>query len=262
MPDLDHTDYLLMLGANPYASNGSLCTAPDFPGRLEALRARGGRLVVVDPRRSRTARAADEWVAIRPGTDAHLLMGLLHVLFADGLVDVGDHVSPWLDGLDRLAALARPFAPEAVAPVCGIEPGTIRRLAHELAESPTAAVYGRIGTCTQAYGTTASWLVDAVNIVTGNLDRRGGVMFALPAAGGPTTRGTPGTGSGFGVRPGKHPGPRVARRCSANTRWSRWRRRSTPLVQAASRRCSRWPGTRSCPPRTRPGWTRRSQPST
>ena len=203
VPDIDHTDYLLMLGANPYASNGSLCTAPDFPGRLEALRARGGRLVVVDPRRSRTARAADEWVAIRPGTDAHLLMGLLHVLFADGLADVGDHVSPWLDGLDRLAELAQPFAPEAVAPVCGIEPGAIRRLSHELAEAPTAAVYGRIGTCTQAYGTTASWLVDAVNIVSGNLDRRGGAMFALPAAGGPTTRGTPGTGSGFAMGRGK-----------------------------------------------------------
>ena len=104
VPDLDHTDHVLMLGANPYASNGSLCTAPDFPGRLEAMRARGGRLVVVDPRRSRTAQAADEWVPILPGTDAHLLMGMVHVLFAEGLADPGPHVAPWVEGIDELAA--------------------------------------------------------------------------------------------------------------------------------------------------------------
>lgn len=197
VPDLDRTDYLLMLGANPYASNGSMCTAPDFPGRLEALRARGGRLVVVDPRRSRTVEAADEWVAIRPGTDALLLMAIVHVLFADDRADPGDHVAPWLNGLDELRLAAAPFTPEAVGPVCGVSASTIRRIAHELADAPTAAVYGRIGTTTTAFGTTASWLVDAVNILTGNLDRPGGAMFSLPAAGGPTTRGEPGTGAGF-----------------------------------------------------------------
>ena len=199
VPDLDRTDYLLMLGANPYASNGSLCTAPDFPGRLEALRARGGRLVVVDPRRSRTAEEADEWVAIRPGNDAQLLMAIVHTLFAEGLADPGAHVDALLNGVDELRHLAEPFSPEAVAASVGVDSTSIRRIARELAAAPTAAVYGRIGTCTQEFGTLASWLVDAVNILTGNLDRPGGAMFALPAAGGPTTRGTPGSGPGFRI---------------------------------------------------------------
>lgn len=197
VPDLDRTDYLLMLGANPYASNGSLCTAPDFPGRLEALRARGGRLVVVDPRRSRTAEEADEWVPIRPGADAHLLLGMVHTLFDEGLVDVGDHVAPYLNGLDDLGALAGRFAPDVVAPACGIDADAIRRLARELAGAPTAAVYGRIGTCTQAFGTTTSWLVDVLNVLTGNLDRAGGAMFTRPAAGSLTTRGAARYGKGF-----------------------------------------------------------------
>jgi anaerobic selenocysteine-containing dehydrogenase len=199
VPDLDRTDYLLMLGANPYASNGSLCTAPDFPGRLDALKARGGKLVVVDPRRSRTAEAADEWIAIRPGTDAQLLMSIVHVLFADGRADPGERVGALLDGVDAVRAAAARFAPEAVAEVCGVSAATIRRLAHELADAPTAAVYGRIGTTTTEFGTTASWLIDVVNVLTGNLDRPGGAMFPLPAAGGPTTHGAPGRGSGFRI---------------------------------------------------------------
>ncbi len=203
VPDLDRTDYLLMLGANPYASNGSLCTAPDFPGRLEALQARGGRLVVVDPRRSRTAEQADEWVAVRPGTDAHLLMAIVHVLFADGLADPGPHVGRWLAGLDAVRSAAARFSPESVAATCGVDAGTIRRLAHELAAAPTAAVYGRIGTCVQEFGTTASWLVDVVNVLTGNLDRSGGAMFTMPAAGGATTRGPGGTGPGFRIGRGR-----------------------------------------------------------
>ncbi len=202
VPDLDRTDYLLMLGANPYASNGSLCTAPDFPGRLEALQARGGRFVVVDPRRTRTAHAADEWLAIVPGTDAHFLMAIVHILFAEGLVDPGPAVSACLNGLDEVATLAESFSPEVVAPVCGIDAETIGRIARELAAAPTAAVYGRIGTCTQEFGTTASWLVDVVNIVTGNLDRVGGAMFPLPATGGPTTRGSSG-GAGFTIGRGR-----------------------------------------------------------
>jgi anaerobic selenocysteine-containing dehydrogenase len=192
VPDIDRTDYLLMLGANPYASNGSLCTAPDFPGRLEAMRARGGRLVVVDPRRSRTAEEADVWLPIRPGTDALLLMSIVQVLFAEDLVDVGDHIAPHLDGLDAVRDLCRSFTPEATSVATGIEPETVRSVARELAAAPTAAVYGRIGTTTTEFGTTASWLVDVVNIVTGNLDRPGGAMFALPAAGGATTRGRSG----------------------------------------------------------------------
>ena len=199
VPDLDRTSYVLILGANPYVSNGSLCTAPDFPGRLEAVQARGGKVVVVDPRRSRTAEAADEWIAIRPGTDAHLLAAMAHVLFADGRADPGAHVAAALNGLDELGAALAPFTAEAMAPVCGVDAATIRRLAHELADAPAAAVYARIGTCTHAFGTTASWLVDVLNIVTGNLDRAGGAMFARPAAGNATTRGEPGRGKGFRI---------------------------------------------------------------
>jgi anaerobic selenocysteine-containing dehydrogenase len=198
VPDVDRTDFLLCLGANPFASNGSLATAPDWPGRLERLVARGGQLVVVDPRRTRTAEAATQWVAIRPGTDAHLLAALANVIAADGLVDTGllaDH----LEGLaDVIAALA-PFTPEAVAPVTGIDAATIRDLAHRLAAAPTAAVYGRIGTTTQAFGTLASWLVDVLNVITGNLDRPGGAMFTKAAAGQSNSRGTPGTGRGVQI---------------------------------------------------------------
>ena len=199
VPDLDRTDYLVILGGNPYASNGSLCTAPDFPGRIEAMRGRGGKLVVVDPRRSRTAEEADEWLPIRPGTDALFLMSIVHVLFADGLAEPGAHVSSVLDGLETLKTLCEPFAPEAVAAAVGLDAALVRRIAHELADAPTATVYGRIGTTTTEFGTTASWLVDAVNILTGNLDRPGGAMFAMPVAGGPTTRGTGGTGKGFRI---------------------------------------------------------------
>ncbi|MEY2455800.1 MAG: hypothetical protein QOK06_894, partial [Acidimicrobiaceae bacterium] len=193
VPDVDRTDHLLMLGANPWASNGSLATAPDWPGRLEALIERGGKLVVIDPRRSRTAESASEHHFIRPGTDALLLMAMVHVLFADELVDLGA-AEPYVNGLDEVRAAAEPFTPDAVAPATGIDAATIRRLAHELAAAPTACVYGRIGTTTQEFGTTASWLVDVLNALTGNLDRPGGAMFPRGAAGASNTRGTPRVG--------------------------------------------------------------------
>src|SRR4051795_5580199 len=138
VPDVDRTDYLLMLGANPFASNGSLMTAPDIPGRLRALRERGGKLVVVDPRRTKTAEEADEHLFIRPGTDAFFLFAIVHTLFADGLVDFGA-VAAYVDGADVVGRLAADFTPEAVAPVCGIDAATTRRIAHELAAAPTAA---------------------------------------------------------------------------------------------------------------------------
>jgi anaerobic selenocysteine-containing dehydrogenase len=198
VPDVDRTDYFLVLGANPYASNGSLMTAPDIPGRMEAIQARGGKIVVVDPRRSKTAEMADEHLFIRPSTDSHFLFGLVATLFDEQLVDCGS-VGEWVNGLDVLQALARSFLPETVAPVCGIPAETIRRIARELAAAPSAAVYGRIGTCTQEFGTIASWLVDVVNTLTGNLDREGGAMFTTPVAGGPTTSGTPGKGRGTSI---------------------------------------------------------------
>ncbi|TDB94203.1 molybdopterin oxidoreductase family protein [Actinomadura sp. 7K534] len=181
VPDLDRTDHLLMLGANPLESNGSLCSAPDFPGRLKAIRARGGKVVVVDPRRTRTAALADEHLFIRPGTDAFLLMALVHTLFAEDLTASAEHLAGRVNGLDELRALAVDFAPERVAEITGVPAATIRRTARELAAAGRAAVYGRIGTCTQAYGTLNSWLVDVLNVLTGNLDRPGGAMFPRPA---------------------------------------------------------------------------------
>ena len=199
IPDLDRTQYILMLGANPYASNGSLCTAPDFPGRLEAMRARGGKLVVVDPRRSRTADEADEWLAIRPGTDALLLAAIANTLLTDGVADLGDHVRGFVNGFDRLPQSLDPFTADAVEHATGIDSGTIRRIAHEINDAPSALVYGRIGTTAVSFGTTASWLIDVINTITGNLDSPGGVMFPLPATGNSTTRGKRGVGPGFRI---------------------------------------------------------------
>jgi anaerobic selenocysteine-containing dehydrogenase len=196
VPDVDRTRHLLMLGANPLASNGSLMTAPDMRGRLRALRARGGKLVVVDPRRTRTAEEADEHHFIRPGTDALLLFALVHGLVEEDLADPGDKLSALADGIDEIRGLAQPFSPEAVACACGIPAEAIRRMARELAAAPTAAVYGRIGTCTQEFGTLASWLVDVLNLLTGNLDREGGAMFPLAAAGHSNASGPPGRGRG------------------------------------------------------------------
>jgi anaerobic selenocysteine-containing dehydrogenase len=195
VPDLDRTDYLLILGANPLASNGSLMTAPDVRGRLRAIQARGGKVVVVDPRRTRTAKVADEHFFIRPGSDALALMALVHVLFEEQLVDLGA-AEPWLSGVDEVRAHASAFAPEAVADVTGIAAADLRRLARELAAAPTAAVYGRIGTTTQTFGTTASWLVDVLNALNGNLDRPGGAMWTKAAAGASNTKGPGGRGRG------------------------------------------------------------------
>jgi len=177
VPDLDRTDHLLMLGANPLESNGSLCTAPDFPGRLKALRRRGGRLVVVDPRRTRTAALADEHVFVRPGTDAYLLFGLVHTLFAEDLARPSHEVN----GLEEVREAAKHFPPEVVSRRTGVPAEVIVRLARELAGARTAAVYARIGTCTTEFGTLAQWLVEVLNVLTGNLDRPGGAMFAKAA---------------------------------------------------------------------------------
>ncbi|MFI7545733.1 molybdopterin oxidoreductase family protein [Actinoplanes sp. NPDC049599] len=193
VPDLDRTDLLLILGANPWESNGSLATAADFPGRLKAIQARGGRFVVVDPRRTRTAEHADEHLFIRPGTDAYLLFGIVHTLFAKDLVRLGP-VAGHVSGVEELRELAGPFSPERVSAACGVPADRIRGLARELAAAPTAAVYGRIGTCTVEFGTLTSWLVDVVNVLTGNLDRAGGVMFPLAAH---VRARKPGGGQGF-----------------------------------------------------------------
>ncbi|MFC7818018.1 molybdopterin oxidoreductase family protein [Streptomyces sp. NPDC057367] len=196
VPDLDRTDHLLLIGANPLESNGSLCTAPDFPGRLKALRARGGTLTVIDPRRTRTAKLADRHVAIRPGTDALLLAAMAHVLFEEGLVDLGA-LGPHVEGADEVGAAVSEFTPESVAAACDVDAGVTRALARELAAAPTAAVYGRIGSCTVPHGTLASWLVDVLNTLTGNLDRPGGALF--PQAATDRTPRPAGPGRGFAL---------------------------------------------------------------
>lgn len=197
VPDIDRTDHLLILGANPHESNGSLATAPDWPGRLDAIRARGGRVVVIDPRRTKTAANADEWHSIRPGGDALLLCAMLHVLFAEDLVDSG-RASAMTTGIADIADAVEPFAPEAVADRVGIDADTIARLAREFAAAPTAVAYGRIGTHTVGFGTLASWAVDALNLLTGNLDAPGGAMFPLT----PHESGR-GSGRGRGFRTGR-----------------------------------------------------------
>jgi anaerobic selenocysteine-containing dehydrogenase len=199
VPDLDRTDHLLIVGANPLESNGSLCTAPDFPGRLKALRRRGGTLTVIDPRRTRTAELADRHVAIRPGTDALLLAATAHVLLEEDLVDLGG-LAPHTEGLDRLPDALREFTPEAVAPVCDVEPAVVRSLARELAAAPAAAVYGRVGSCTVPHGTLASWLVDVLAVLTGNLDRPGGLLFPQSATSRAPRPAGPGRGFALGRR--------------------------------------------------------------
>jgi anaerobic selenocysteine-containing dehydrogenase len=201
VPDLDRTSFLLILGADPLVSNGSLMTAPDVKERLRAIGRRGGRVVVIDPRRSRTAAEADEHHFIRPGTDALLLFALVHTLCDEGLIRTG-RLAAHIVGLEEVQRLARDFSPEAVAPVCGIAAGVIRGIARRLAGAESAAVYGRVGTCQQEFGTVASWLVDVLNVLTGNLDHPGGAMFTKAAAGAANTRGEPGRGKGvrFGRR--------------------------------------------------------------
>ncbi|MFJ8027300.1 molybdopterin oxidoreductase family protein [Streptomyces sp. NPDC096311] len=207
VPDLDHTDHLLLIGANPLESNGSLCTAPDFPGKLKALRARGGTLTVIDPRTTRTAKLADRHVTIRPGTDALLLAAMTYVLFEEKLVDLRD-LAPHVQDVEELAIAVQDFTPEAAGEACDVDADTIRALARELAAAPTAAVYGRIGSCTVPHGTLASWLVDVLNILTGNLDRPGGALF--PQAATDKTPRPAGPGRGFALgrwhsRVSRHP---------------------------------------------------------
>ena len=180
VPDVDRTDYFLVLGANPVVSNGSIMTAPDMRGRLKAIRARGGRVVVVDPRRTETAELADQHVFIRPGSDALFLLSLVHVLYAERLVRPG-RLAAHLDGVDELGRIASRFAPEATAVATGIAADDVRRIARDFAAAPRAVAYGRIGVCVQEFGGLAAWLVYALNAVAGRLDAEGGAMFTTPA---------------------------------------------------------------------------------
>ncbi|MFS8067841.1 MAG: molybdopterin-dependent oxidoreductase, partial [Byssovorax sp.] len=181
VPDVDRTSYFLMLGANPLASNGSLMTAPGIERRLKEMKARGGRLVVIDPRRTETAALADRHLAIRPGTDALLLLALLHTLFEESLVRP-DRLAAFTDGVDAVRDAVRAFPPSRVAEATGLPAEEIARLAREFAGAAAAVCYGRVGVSTQEFGGLACWLVNVINVVTGNLDRAGGSMFTRPAA--------------------------------------------------------------------------------
>jgi anaerobic selenocysteine-containing dehydrogenase len=176
VPDIDRTDLFVCLGANPYASNGSICTAPDFPGRIEAVQERGGRVIVIDPRRSRTAEQADLHLPIKPGTDAILLAAIARRLLESGHRGAG-HVAGLVDGVDALETVLTPFTVEMAAAATGIGEAAITALADEIAAADRAAVYGRIGTCTVEFGTLTTWLLDVIAILSGNLDSPGGTMF-------------------------------------------------------------------------------------
>ncbi|RJS44888.1 molybdopterin-dependent oxidoreductase [Nocardioides cavernaquae] len=177
IPDIDRTDYFLVFGANPMASNGSLMTVPDFPGRRRELRDRGGRMVVLDPRRTETAKVADEHVFVRPGTDAWVLLALLHTLIDSGLTNPPE----WVDGLDTVAEAVKEFTPEHAEAMSGVPAATIRRIATEFATAPRAAAYGRMGVSVNEFGTVCQWALQLINLLTGNLDREGGVMLPSPA---------------------------------------------------------------------------------
>lgn len=198
VPDIERSDFLLIIGANPMVSNGSLWTVPDYRGKAKAMRARGGRIVVVDPRRTETADAADEHHFIRPGADVFLLLGMVNTLFDEKLVRPGK-LSEHINGLETLESAVAEFSPERVASRCGIAAASIRELARTLAHSERAAVYGRLGTCTQEYGTLCNWLVDVLNVLTGHLDQEGGAMFSKAPAFAANTAGKPGIGKGVNV---------------------------------------------------------------
>ncbi|MBC7684084.1 MAG: molybdopterin-dependent oxidoreductase, partial [Bdellovibrionales bacterium] len=195
VPDIERCDFLLVIGANPMVSNGSLWTVPDFRGKAKALRARGGKIVVIDPRRTETAAIADEHHFIRPGADVFFLLGIAHTMFDEQLVRLG-RLGQHAAGLAELEAAVRAYAPEAVAARCGIDAATMRALARTLCSTQRACVYGRIGTCTQQFGTLCSWLIDVINVLSGHLDEEGGSMFPKAAAFAANTRGAPGSGRG------------------------------------------------------------------
>ncbi|MEE3803649.1 molybdopterin-dependent oxidoreductase [Mycobacterium intracellulare] len=195
VPDIERTDLLVIMGANPAASQGSLLAAPNVMGLIDAIRKRG-KVIVIDPVRTPTAARADEWLPIVPGTDAALLLAVAHTLFAEDLARPAPHLAGHLDGLDTLRRAVADWPPERVGAVTGIGEDRIRRLARELAGTDKSVVYGRIGLCNQEFGSLASWLVDVVNILTGHFDTPGGAMFPRPAAWSITTQPLPGLEGG------------------------------------------------------------------
>lgn len=181
VPDVDRTDYFLILGANPLASNGSIMTAGGIEPRMKAIRKRGGKIVVIDPRRTASAKMADEHFFVRPGSDVLLLLAMAYTLFEEGLVNMG-RLGAFVDGLDEVRELVQSFSPERVSDHVGIAAGEIRRLTREVSSAESAAIYGRIGLSIQPFGGLCNWLLNVLSVLTGNLDEPGGMMFSTPAA--------------------------------------------------------------------------------
>lgn len=207
IPDIDHTDFFLILGGNPFASNGSLMSVPDVKKRLKAIQDRGGKYVVVDPRKSETAVHADEHLFIKPGTDAYFLLSILHVLFEKQLTKPNDLIRK--EDLETIQMVTKEYSPERVSQITGVSKDTIEKITFEFANAPSAVCYGRVGVSTQEFGAVCQWLINVINIVTGNLDKRGGAMFTLPAVDlvgeGSVMRSSPGSFNSYQSRVRKLP---------------------------------------------------------
>jgi len=180
IPDIDRTDFMLIMGGNPAVSNGSIMTAPDFSNRLKAIKKKGGQVVVVDPRFTETSKIANQHLYIKPGTDAFLLLALIHTIFKENLATKG-HLENHLNGWETIKELAKVYSPEKIAEVVGIDAKNIIELAQQFATSKTAVCYGRLGLSTQEFGGLCQWLVNVLNCITGNLDVEGGALFTKPA---------------------------------------------------------------------------------
>jgi anaerobic selenocysteine-containing dehydrogenase len=180
IPDIDRTDFWLIFGGNPIASNGSIMSSPDVAHRLAAIRQRGGKVIVVDPRRTETAEKSSEHFFIRPNADVFLLLALIHVVFAKNGVNLGKN-GDFTEGVAELEKLVSDFSPEAVAEITGVSAAAIQGLAEDFMAAKSAVCYGRVGVSTQSFGTLCQWLINALNVLTGNCDREGGAMFTAPA---------------------------------------------------------------------------------
>ena len=180
VPDIDRTDFMLIIGGNPVVSNGSMMTAPNVIGRMKAIQKRGGKIVVIDPRRTRTAKIADQHLFIRPEKDALLLFAMIHCVFASNSVNLR-HLENMVDGLEGLESIAKDYSPESVEEHVGLEAIAIRTLTADMIAADSAVCYSRMGASTQTFGGLCQWLTNVLNIITGNFDRAGGAMFPQPA---------------------------------------------------------------------------------
>ena len=180
IPDIDHTHFMLIIGGNPVVSNGSMMTAPDFSNRLKAIKKRGGKLVVIDPRYTETAKIANQHFFIEPGKDALLLLALIHVIFDENL-DKNEHLGLHINNWDEIKNIVKDFSPEKTSSIIGINSNEIKDLAKTFAKAKSAVCYGRLGVSTQEFGGICQWLINVLNIITGNFDKKGGAMFTLPA---------------------------------------------------------------------------------